>query len=49
MSRPLDDPLIVLLDEDGRDETDDGVVVREDPDDLRPAHAPSLWEGRSLT
>ena len=33
----LDGPLIVLLEEDGTDETDDCIIVREDADDLRAA------------
>jgi hypothetical protein len=33
----LDRPFVVLLEEDGADEPDDGVVVGEDADDLGPA------------
>jgi len=30
----LNGPLIVLLEEDGTDEADDGIVVRKDADDV---------------
>ena len=35
-ARLLDGQRVVLLEEDGPDETDDGILVREDPGDVRP-------------
>ena len=37
VSRPLDGPFVVLLEEDRADEPDDGLVVGEDADDLGAA------------
>ena len=37
VSRPMDGPLIVLFEQDGADEADDGVVVGEDAHDLGSA------------
>jgi hypothetical protein len=38
----LNGPLIVLLEEDGADEANDGVVVREDADHFCPALDPAV-------
>ena len=34
VSRPLNGPFVVLLQQDGTDETGDGVLVGKDPDDV---------------
>ena len=36
-SGPLDGPFVVLLEQDGADEADDGLFVREDADDVGAA------------